>query len=391
MAVDEANIIHVNVTDFAASVAVAAEPSLARKPFIIAKEGTARPIVIAVSPAAREEGVYCGMPVATALRMVPSVLVIHPDLSACAKADAVLSDLASRFSPSVQSDPGGHLFLDVRGTSRLFGPPVDCALRIRNRIHDLLGMAPAVAVASNKLVAKVGTRAIRPSGITEVKGGDEAAFLAKQDVALLPGVGPSIGRLLRVAGFQDIGQVAALDDLQVVALMGKRGLALRDAARGLDCSPVDSRRMDKRRIGKRVDFAEPAFETDAIRAALISVAEDAGLEMRKELLACARIHITLYWADGAVSEGSYRTNRPLVLDAEIMEGAWRAMGQAMSRRVRIRAFFLSLQDVSPARREPDLFTPAGPTREERLQQAVDSTRIRFGPVALTHAAAVFHA
>ncbi len=113
--------------------------------------------------------------------------------------------------------------------------------------------------------------------------------------------------------------------------------------------------------------------------------------MRQELMACMVIPIVLFWADGATSEGLYRARTPMVLDEEVMRGAWSATERAMSRRVRIRAFTISLQELSPARREPDLFTPEGPTREERLQQAVDATRRRFGSVALTHAAAVFHA
>lgn len=388
---ERAEIIHINVTDFAAAVAVCTEPMLARKAFIIAKEGSSRPVVISVSPNARDEGIHVGMPVATAIRMLPSVTIIHPDSSACAKADATLHEIASHYCPTIQSDSGGHLFLDMQGTSRLFGPPVDCAVRIRNRIHERLGMDIAVAVASNKLVAKVGTRAIRPSGIAQVNGGEEAAFLARQEVGLLPGVGPAIGRLLSVAGFSEIGQVANLDDQQALALLGKRAIALRNAARGIDASIVDPKRMDCRRIVKRVDFAEPAHDRDAIRAAVISVAEDAGLAMRQELMACMVIHIVLFWADGTTSEGLYRARTPMVLDEEVMRGAWSAMERAMSRRVRIRAFTISLQELSPARREPDLFTPEGPTREERLQQAVDATRRRFGSVALTHAAAVFHA
>ena len=389
MAGDHASIIHVNVTNFAASVATSQDPSLADKAFAIAREGSARQIIMAPSRRAMEEGIHAGMPVATALRMVPTLTLISPDASACAKAESAMFEIASRYSPTIQHDSGGHMYLDVAGTTRLFGPPVDCAVRIRNEIHNRLGIEPAVAVASNKLVAKIGTRAIRPSGITQVREGDEELFLARQDMALLPGVGPTIGRLLAVAGFSDIGQLAALDDMQVEALLGRRGLALRNAARGWDISVVDPRHLGARTIHKRVDFSEPVGEIEALRAAMVAAAEDAGLDMRKELLACTAVNITLFWADGATSEGKHLSSHPLVLDSEVLEASWKAMQQAMRRRVRIRAFILSLQRLLPAKREPDLFTPPGPTREERLQSAVDATRLRFGPATLTHAAAVF--
>ena len=385
-----AHIIHINVTHFAAAVAIAKEPSLADTAFIIAKDSN-RQVVLAPSRRAIEEGIYAGMPVSHALHLCPALRTIAPDATATNRAESALLSIASRYCPTIQHDLGGHLYLDMVGTTRLFGPPVDCAVRIRNEIHEAMGMEPAVAVAANKLVAKIGTRTIRPSGITQVREGDEASFLAMQDIALLPGVGPSIGRLLSVAGFQDIGQLAMLEDQQVLALLGKRGLTLRNAARGLDSSFVDNREVGSRNIRRRIDFAEPVHDRDALRAAVVATAEDAGVSMRQELLSCSSVNCMIFWADGSSNEGTFRSASPLILDSEIIEGAWSALQCGMKRRVRIRAIVMTLQNLSPAKREPDLFTPAGPSREERLQTAVDATRRRFGMAALTHAATVFHA
>ncbi len=387
---EHSSIIHINVTDFAAAVAIAKQPSLADTSFAIAKEGSARRIIINPSRRAFEEGIRAGMPVAVALRLLPSLSLVSPDALSYAKADAAITEIAQQYSPTIQCDSGGHLYLDAKGTTRLFGPPVDCAMRIRNEIHTRLGLEPAVAVAANKLVAKIGTRAIRPCGITQIREGDEAIFLSRQDVSLLPGVGPSIGRLLSVAGIREIGQIAVLDDMQVIAFLGKRGLALRNAARGLDASPLDSMILGQRKIFRRVDFAEPVNELDAFRAAVIAASEDAGLSMRKQRLGCSSVLISIAWSDGASSDALRRTKGQWILDQELISASWYASMQAMNRRVRILAFTLSLQNLSPAWKEPDLFIPEGFSREERLQAAVDATRTRFGTAILTHASAVFH-
>jgi hypothetical protein len=154
---------------------------------------------------------------------------------------------------------------------------------------------------------------------------------------------------------------------------------------------VDSRTLGTRNIRRRIDFSEPAFDMDAIHAAVVATSEDAGVIMRRELLACSSISCTLFWADGVSNEATYRSCNPMVLDAHIIQGSCNALQLALKRRVRIRAIVITLQGLAPARREPDLFTPPGISREERLQTAVDATRIRFGMTALTHAAAVFHA
>lgn len=383
-------IIHINVTDFAASVEMLKDPSLSDKPFILAKEGAGRRVVITASRRAQEEGIYPGLPLDTAHRLCHSLVVVPADPPAYAKADAAMTELVQQYSPAIQCDKGGHLYLDMKGMGRLFGPPVDCAMKIRNELYDRLQLAPAVAVASNKLVAKIGTRTIRPCGITQIRGGDEASFLSHQDISLLPGVGPSISRLLSVAGIREIGQIAELSDVQILAFLSKRGLSLRDSARGLDSSIVDTKVLGQRKLVRRVDFAEPVFELDAFRSAVISAAEDAGLELRKQKMGCSLVQIAITYSDGTTGEAAKRTKGQWMLDSQLMEAAWASASQALSRRVRILSFNLALGNLGPASLQADLFVPEAEERTQRLQAAVDATRFRFGPGILTHAAAVYH-
>ena len=388
---DRSTIIHINVTNFAAAVAIAKQPALAERPFVIAKSQAERKVVLSMSHQALLEGITVGMPVAVALRLVPSLVIIPPDSLSGAQIESAMHTIASRFSPTVQQDGGGHLYVDVSGTSRLFGPPIDCAVRMRNEIQRSLGMKPAVAVATNRLVAKIGTRTIRPCGITQIRAGDEASFLQKQDITLLPGVGPAISRILSVAGFCEIGELADLDDFQVTALLGRRGTILRDAARGWDDTQVEPSTNASRSIRRRIDFAEPIGDTASLRSAMITTAEDAGLAMRRELLTCKNFRCTIHWADGSATEGSWTAKEPMLFDTQIIDGSWRAMERALHRRVRIRSMTMVLGTLVPVHREPDLFPPEPNTvRQERLQSAVDATRLRFGPTALTRAAAVTH-
>jgi DNA polymerase-4 len=133
------------------------------------------------------------------------------------------------------------------------------------------------------------------------------------------------------------------------------------------------------------------LEAPLIRGALISLVEDAGLELRKSLLAASRLRIALRFADGVLSGAQERSRAPLVLDAELIAAADRAFARAATRRVRLRAIELELAELTPARREPDLFIPEGPTRLERLQEAVDASRKRFGPASVTRASAIARA
>jgi len=386
----KASIVHINITDFAAAVAIAKQPRLAGRPFAIALEGSARRVIITTSRTAWQEGIRVGMPVSTAQRMLPDLEVLPPDTQSAAKADSAIASLVASYSPDIQCDKGGHVYLDMKGTDRLFGPVLDSALQIRKDIREQLGLEGAVAVASNKLVAKIGTRAIRPCGLAHIREGEEASFLAAQDVSLLSGVGPAIARLLSVAGITQIGQIAALDDNQVIAFLGRRGLALRDAARGLDTSPLQKGVMDKQFIHRKVNFAEPILNLMELKAGVFAAAEDAGLQMRLDGMSCQAVQICLFWSDGRTSEATKRTKGQWVYDFEIEDALFQAAQQAMGRRVRILAFTLKLFDLGPALKQTDLFIPEILHKQDSLQQAIDEVRRRFGPGILTHATALCH-
>ena len=385
---DGASVVHLNVVGFAAAVAVRQDPELTDRPFVVAGASSARAVVLDVSRRARELGLEAGMPLAMAERRVRELLVLPPDPVSCAAVNAEMERIASRYAPIVQNDSGGHLYLDLAGTRRLFGPHVDVAVRIKNEIVEAVGIEPAVGVAGNKLVAKVATRSLRPYGVAYIRAGEELDFLGTQDATILPGVGSAVARALSVVGLFSVGQIAALSDTEAFAFLGKRGLALRDAARGMDASPVAQGRLAERVIRRRLDFAEDVLDASVIHGALVAVAEDAGLELRKALLCASRARVTVSYADGVRTEAEVLSRRPLALDCELIAAASRAYAKAGERRVRVRGLSLFLTDLSPAGRELDLFIPESFLRQERLQAAVDSARRRYGPASVTRAAAL---
>jgi len=386
----QGSVVHLNVTDFAAAVAIAKDGTLADSAFVVAKASASRAVIQAVSQRAWQEGLVPGMTLANAQRLVKGLKVLPPDPISCAAAHQAMKAIADRYTPVVQNDCGGHLYLDLSGTTALFGPHFDCAVRIRNEIVASTGLVPTVAVASNKLVAKVATRAVRPSGIAGVRPGEEALFLAPQDALLLPGVGPAMARIISVAGLREIGSLAALDDNEAIALFGRRGVALRDAALGRDASTVEAGDLAERTLRRTIDFPEPVFEQQALNAALTTTVEDMGLELRQAGLATAGLNVAVLYADGVRTEASERLRRLLLLDIELVEAATRVVRKATNRRVRIRGLMVAFFSLDVPSKQIDLFTPEGPSAQERFQHAVDRTRLRFGPEAVTLASALFH-
>ncbi|MCL2759919.1 MAG: DNA polymerase [Treponema sp.] len=370
------NIAHLNIIGFRAAVAGLNDSSLKGRPYVIAGKVGGQAIAWDVSPAALREGIKPGTALAAAQRFVKGLTIVQPDPGVCFKVNDLIENIISRYAPVWQNDGAGNIYLDLTGTRRLFGPASDCVCHIQNEILDNLKIEAAAATAANKLVCKVASRTIRPEGLMEVRPGEEAAFLSHQDITLLPGLGVSLIKTIRVTGFREAGELAALCDSEALALFGKKGILLRDSARGIDESPVVAGKS--RIIQSRADFSEDVIDETVIRGAIASLGEHTGLEMRKDKLGASQIKVSVFYADGMEEQISEKKKHLLILDKDIITAAVNLYLKTVTRRIRIRSICLSLENFSPLGFEPDLFEPETEIKSRRLQEAVDVIQCRFG-------------
>ena len=118
--------------------------------------------------------------------------------------------------------------------ARALAEAVRAVVRARTRLSCSLG------VATSKVVAKVASDRRKPGGLTVVRPGREAAFLAPFPIRVLPGVGPRAEARLVAAGVETIGGLAALGRRRAAAGPARQGRArVRDRARGIDPRPLE--------------------------------------------------------------------------------------------------------------------------------------------------------
>ena len=376
----ERSIAHLNTIGFYSTVAALFDPDLRKHPYVVAGKTGGQAIAADVSPAALSEGIRNGMPLVQARRLVKDLIIVEKDTACCTEVNKSINEVISRYSPVWQNDGSGNIYFDITGTQRLFGAAPDCVCRVQNEILDKINIEAAAAAGTNKLVCKVASRTIRPEGFIEVRSGEEAAFFSHQDITLLPGLGPSLMKTIRATGFGEIGELASLSDNEALSLFGKKGILLRDRARGIDNSPVAS---GKKSIESRADFSADVTDETILRGALTSLAEHCGLEMRRDRMGSAEISLKIFYADGITAEGREKMLRICILDRDIAAAAQRICQKITERRVRIRSASLSLEGLAPLVFEPDLFEPETETRNRRLQEAADKIQNRYGPGKVT--------
>jgi DNA polymerase-4 len=381
----ERSIIHINIADFAAAVERRLDCRLAGRPLIIAPEGAARAVVFDMSEEAYQAGVRKGMPLGRATRLCRDLVVRPPQPARYEQAMADLLRQALPYSPLVE--PGecdGHLFVDVTGTSRLFGPAVDVAWRLRRQARADLGLDPIWTLAANKLVSKVASRLVKPIGEYIVAPGEEDAFLAPLPVWLVPGVeGPDLSRL-RELNLTRVHQVTALDTAHLEVALGTRAAFVQRAMRGLDTAPVLPMGQKPPQVALAHAFGTDTHDPAEIETALYTLVETAGRQLRRQGRVARRVAVTADYSDGRRCVRQVRVEPPTANDLALFPLARRALNLAVTRRTRVRHLRLICDRLAFPPAQLPLFEEERLTvlRQEHIIAAMDRIRERFGVAAV---------
>ncbi len=230
-------VLHVDLDAFFAAVEQLDHPQWRGKPVIVGGDPSRRGVVSTASYEARRYGIRSAMPSVRAKALCPDAIWAPPRFHRYKElAEQVRAIFASE-SPRMQPVSIDEAYLDVTPGRYVAEDPVEIAERIRNRIAEL-GITASVGVASTKTVAKIASDHDKPDGLTVVRPGDEAAFLAPLPIRAMPGIGPRSAEHLQELGIRTLGDVAGLDDETARQVLGSHGPGLVQRARGRDTREV---------------------------------------------------------------------------------------------------------------------------------------------------------
>lgn len=372
-------IVRISISSFASGVATASDPSLKGKPFIISSASSQRAVVLDCSKEAAGEGISKGMPVKQASRIIPSLRIIPPAPELYKKADCVISDISKRFSPSIEFGSHGKLFIDISGTSSLWGNAVDTASKIMMEIRKSIYLDASVGAASSKSVSDIASSVACPSGLITVKHGSEKHFLSPQPLPLMPGIGPVTYERLSIVGINYIGELAEISDRNCIKLLGAQGLKFKEKAQGIDNDPLLTENEMKPSIRSSViNQNDPESLEDSLMI-LLRICEDTGFQMRGLDMSAMKVSLSTAFSDGLVRGGSLESAAPLWSDMEIFNFASIILKKIKDeKRTKVRSLTLELSKLSTSHYQVPLFTPASVRAEHQLTESMDYLKKKFG-------------
>ncbi len=289
-------VVHLDLDAFFAAVEVLEEPALAGKPVIVGGRPEERGVVASASYEARACGVRSAMPTFRALALCPGAVVrparhgVYGDYSR--RVMAILEQAA----PRVEQMSIDEAYLELTGHVVDWQAGVEVARQVQRRVRDEVGLSASLGVAANKLVAKVASDHDKPGGLTVVRPGEEAAFLAPLPVRVLWGVGPVTAQKLAELGVETVADLARLDPGDLAARFASHGLLLGQQAQGLDDRPLVAEHEIKS-VSQETTFVRDIAQPEALKGQLRELSQGVSERLRRRGLAAGTVAIKLRYAD----------------------------------------------------------------------------------------------
>lgn len=375
-------ILHIDGDAFFASIEQARDPALKGKPVITGRE---RGIASSMSYEAKAQGVTRGMPIGQIKQVCPDAVILPSDYEAYSLLSKRFFEIVRRYTPDVEEYSIDECFADVTGLRRaLRGTYDDIAERIRKTLDRELGFTFSVGLASSKVLAKVGSKFKKPSGLTIIKNRRREEFLRVWPAENVWGIGPQTTALCAKHGMRTALDVARAPYEWVQKHLTKPGKQIWMELNGVSVMPVDtSVKSSYASVQKFKTFSPPSKREDWVFAQLSKNIEAACIKARRYKLAASGVlfivrtqsfrHRTLeVWFDRPTSF-SHRMVREL-------EKVWPKLWQPDMYRA-TGVVLLALRD--DGREQPDLF---GGWRHEdqmmRIYEGIDALQAKYGKYAV---------
>jgi DNA polymerase IV len=375
-------IFHVDMDAFYAAVEQQDNPELRGRPVVVGGHGN-RGVVAACSYESRRYGVHSAMPMGEALRRCPEAVVVPVRMARYRSVSRTIMERFEHYSPVVQPISIDEAFLDMTGTERLLGPPVEIARRIKREIREMTGLTISVGIGVSRFIAKLASDVDKPDGLHQVLPGTEAEFVLSLELKDLWGLGASTRRRLNALG---IATVADLRAQRLEFLRGHFGASsgsfLYSVARGEDPGVYRGTR-DHHSISAEETFEEDIADRDELRRRMVLLADEVFHRSISEEWRGRTIQVKYRFPPFETHTVSRTLPRRLTGSDELARTAMQLLEpKRAGRPLRLLGVGLAGDREEGPDTQGDLFA-------EEVTEAIDpvivSLRARFGPGAISRA------
>lgn len=381
-------ILHCDLNNFFASVSLLYNPTLKDLPIAVCGDSENRHgIVLAKNEIAKKFGVKTAEAIFEAKRKCPDLVTLPPLYKEYHEYSLKAREIYSRYTDMVEPFGIDECWLDVTGSTVLFGNGEEIANKIRKDIKRELGLTISVGVSFNKVFAKLGSDMKKPDAVTVISKENFKQKVWPLSISELLFVGKSTNDKLKNIGISSIGDITLCDDKTLTRILGKNGLELKKYALGEDNSPVVpyTEEVKPKSIGRSTTTSKDFENNDEVWAAFLEFAENISETLREHGLYATGVQVHIRTSSLSVREFSKTfhegTNCALILAKrgfELFKEQYHFNEPLRS--VGLRA--INLKEEATAEQIDIFGEKEQDKKEEKIEDSLYKVRQKFGKEAI---------
>jgi DNA polymerase-4/DNA polymerase V len=277
-------ILHIDGDAFFASCEQARNPKLKGKPVVTGKE---RGIAASMSYDAKAKGVTRGMPLWQIKKICPEVILLPSDYETYSLLSKRFYAIVRRYTPQVEEYSIDECFADLTGLRRPLRMSYDLmAEKIKHDLDTELGFTFSAGLGPNKVLAKIGSKWKKPSGITIIPGYSAHRYLAHLALDKIWGIGSQTKAFLEKNGMRTALDFARKDEAWTTRNLTKPHISVWKELRGECVFELDTaEKQTYYSIQKVKTFTPPSNEKAFLFSQLSKNIENACIKLRRYHLA----------------------------------------------------------------------------------------------------------
>src|SRR6266481_2057968 len=377
LASSNSSILHFDMDAFFVSVELLDRPELRGKPVVVGGHSDQRGVVTSASYEARKYGVQSAMPLRTAGKLCPHAVFLESRHHLYSEWSDRVAAILGKYSPVVEMASVDEAYLDLAGTERLLGPTFAAAHALLREITGTTGLPCSAGLARTRLVAKVASDQAKPRGLLWIPPGSEEAFFAQLGVRRIPGIGKVTEAALHALGIEIVAQLASATQEKLEQNFGRWGTALHRKARGGDTYEffVDA---EPKSISHNHTFSFDTDERGALDATLSFLCQKAMKRLRDASLSASTVTLTIRYAGFETITRARTLREATHLDPIVLDNVRRLFERHWDRARKVRLLGVALSSFTHGGEQLDLLDAGRREKMEKLAQATDELRDRFG-------------
>lgn len=388
-------ILHSDCNGFFASVECLYNPKLRDKPVAVCGDTDKRHgIILAKNEIAKKYNVKTGEPIWQALKKCPELVTAPAHYDRYIRFSKLCREIYSDYTDNIEPFGLDEAWLDVTGSSLVYGSGEEIAQEIRHRIKKELGITVSIGVSFNKIFAKLGSDYKKPDAVTVITKENYKQLVWKLKASDLLYVGRATEKKLKQLGIFTIGDLANFPLSLLRKNFGKWADILYSFSNGLDFSPV--MKSDEvsavKSIGNSTTAIRDLENFEDAKIIFMVLCDSVSRRMREQGYRTKNVSISVRNTELSTFTRQRKLKRSTNLTSDILNTSMELFRENYSFEKNIRSLGVSVSDFEPDTLplQTSIFMDESDImRCEQLDSTIDIIKNRFGSFSINPAKLMF--